>query len=200
MRFDSPGRLAPAVAILLAGCSLLSPPQSEPATAILSKVPDAVPSEPGHASTLLVQRPDISPAYDTTRMAYTLKPYELAYYRDNQWAETPDQMIQPLLVHTLQQTGFFQTVLTPPDSGPASYTLHTEIMELVQDYTRSQPIARVVLHLKLFDESGKTVAEREITERETMQAATSYAGVNAANEALAKGLLEAAEFVMSAAR
>jgi hypothetical protein len=32
-----------------------------------------------------------------------------------------------------------------------------------------------------------------------MQAATSYAGVNAANEALAKALRAAAEFVMSAA-
>jgi phosphopantetheinyl transferase (holo-ACP synthase) len=73
-------------------------------------------------------------------------------------------------------------------------------MELTQDYTRSPPLMRLALHLRLFDESGQAVAEREITERETMQAATSYAGVNAANEALAKALRGAAEFVMSAAR
>jgi cholesterol transport system auxiliary component len=190
-------RLAP---VLLAGCSLLPPPQSEPATSILSKVPDQVPFEPGHASTLLVQRPEISSAYDTTRMAYTVKPYEIAYYRDNQWADTPAQMIQPLLVRTLQQTGFFQAILSAPDPGHTSYVLRTEIMELTQDYTRSPPLMRLTLHLRLFDESGRAVAEREITERETMQAATSYAGVNAANEALAKALRGAAEFVMSAAR
>jgi hypothetical protein len=72
-------------------------------------------------------------------MAYTVKPYQLAYYRDNQWAETPAQMIQPLLVRTLQQTGFFQAILSPPDSGHASYALRTEIMELTQDYTGIPP-------------------------------------------------------------
>jgi hypothetical protein len=76
----------------------------------------------------------------------------------------------------------------------------TEIMELTQDYKGSPPLVRLVLHLQLFDESGRAVAEREITERETMQAATSYAGVNAANEALAKALRGAAQFVMSAVR
>lgn len=199
MKRCSLARLTLAVA-LLAGCSILSPPQSEPANAILSKVPDQVPFEPGQASTLLVQRPEISPAYDTPRMVYTVKPYQLAYYRDNQWAETPAQMIQPLLVRTLQQTGFFQAILNSPDSGQASYTLRTEVAELVQDYTRSPPSARLVLHLQLFDESGQVVAEREITERQTMQAATSHAGVDAANEALAQALRQAAEFVMSAAR
>ena len=153
-------RLAPAAAALLAGCSLLSPPKAEPATAILSKVPDQVPFEPGHASTLLVQRPEINPAYDTTRMVYTVKPYQLAYYRDNQWGGTPAQMIQPLLVRTLQQTGFFRAILSPPDSGHTSYALRTEIVELVQDYTRGPPMVRLVLRLQLFDESGQNMAER----------------------------------------
>jgi hypothetical protein len=50
-------RLAPAAAALLAGCSLLSLPQSEPATAILSKLPDQVPFEPPRVH-VAVLRPD----------------------------------------------------------------------------------------------------------------------------------------------
>jgi len=61
-------------------------------------MPDDVPHEPGRAATLLVLLPEISPAYDTARMAYSVKLYQLAYFRDNEWAETPAQMIQPLLV------------------------------------------------------------------------------------------------------
>ena len=188
-----------APATLLTGCSLLSPAPPEPVTAILNKIPDQMQYESSHA-TLVVQRLEIRTAYDTTRMAYTMRPYELAYYRDNQWVETPAQMIQPLLVRTLEQTGFFRAILNPADSGPASYALRTEITELVQDYTTSPPSARLALHLQLFDETGQSVAEQEITESERMQSSTSYAGVNAANEALAKALGETAQFVMSAVR
>jgi cholesterol transport system auxiliary component len=185
---------------LLTGCSLLSPPRSESVTAVLSKVPDHVPRESGHASTLLVLLPETSPIYDTTRMAYSERSYQLAFFRDNEWGGTPAQMIQPLLVQTLQQTGFFRAILSPPESGSSSYALRTQILELVQDHTVTPPVLRLALRLQLFDASGRPVAGREITEQETMRDTTPYAGVIAANDALAKALGEAAQFVMKAAR
>jgi cholesterol transport system auxiliary component len=133
-------------------------------------------------------------------MAYSVRPYQLAYFRDNQWAATPAQMIQPLLARTLQQTGLFREILSPPQSGQVSYVLRTEITELLQDYTVSPPVLRLTLHLQLFDETGQAIAGREISELETMRDATPYGGVNAANDALAKALLEAAQFVINSAR
>ncbi len=192
--------IAPAAVSLLAGCSLVSPPKSEPATALLSKVPDNIPHEAGDESTLLVLRPEVSAAYNTTRMAYSVKPYQLAYYRDNQWAATPAQMIQPLLVQTLQQTGMFRAIMSPPESGHPNYALRTEIMELVQDYAAGPPVLKLALHVELLNASGQAVADREISKQEPMRDSTSYAGVNAANDALANALREAAQFVMSAAR
>jgi cholesterol transport system auxiliary component len=192
-------RIAIAAASLLTACSLVAPPRSEPATAILSKVPDRLPHKASHASTLLVLRPETSSAYDTTRMAYSVRSYQLAYFRDNQWAGTPAQMIQPLLTRTLEQTGFFRAILSPPASGQ-SYTLRTEIMELVQDYTVSPPVLRLALRLQLLDASSQAVADREISEQEKIQDMTPYAGVNAANDALARALREAAQFVISSAR
>lgn len=183
----------------LSGCSLFLPPRPEPAKAILSEVPDDVPRERRHAATLLVLLPEASADYDTARMAYSVKPYEIAYFRDNEWAETPPQMIQPLLVRTLQRTGFFRAILTPPEIGGASYSLATSIQELIQDYTASPPMLRLALRVQLFSSSGRLVAGREIGVREPMHGATPYAGVIAANHALSKVLREAARFVLASA-
>jgi cholesterol transport system auxiliary component len=187
-------------ALLLVGCSLVSPPKPEPATAILSKMPDNVPQEAGVESTLLIVLPEVSSAYNTTQMAYSEKPYQISYYRDNEWAATPGEMIQPLLVRTLQQTGIFRPTLTPPETGHADYALHTEVIELLQDYTASTPVLRLTLRFQLLDAAGQALADREITKQVAMQDSNSYAGVNAANDALAKALGEAALFVMNSAR
>jgi cholesterol transport system auxiliary component len=183
----------------LVGCSLLLPPKSEPVTAILDKMPDCVPTEDVRAATLLVRLPETSAAYDTTRMAYSVKAYQLAYFRDNQWAGTPAQMIQPLLVRTLQQTGLFRAILSPPESEIPSYTLRTEILELTQDHTTNPPMLRLRLRLQLFQASGRPIASHEIVEQEAMADAVPYAGVVAANDAVAKALRAAAQFVISVA-
>jgi len=160
-------------------------------------MPDDVPHELGRAATLLVLLPEISPAYDTARMAYSVK---LAYFRDNEWAETPAQMIQPLLVQTLQRTGFFRAILTPPETARTSYVLRAKVLELVQDHTISPPVLRLALRLELLGGSGRPIAGRDIAVQETMREATPYAGVIAANHALAKVLRMAAQFVLTSTR
>lgn len=167
---------------------------------MLSEVPADVPHERRHAATLLVPQPYSRPAYDTTRMAYSARLYQIAYFRDNEWAETPAQMIHPLLVRALQLTGFFRAILTPPATGPAGYTLRSEVVELVQDYTVSPPALRLALRLQMLGASGRPVAGDDITVHETMREATPYAGVIAANEALTKALRRATRFVVDSAR
>jgi cholesterol transport system auxiliary component len=184
----------------LVGCSSLFPPKTEPMTAILDKLPDRVPTMAAHPVTLLVRLPETSAAYDTTRMAYSVKSYQLAYFRDNQWAGTPAEMIQPLIVRALQQTGFFRAILSPPESEPASYSLRTEILELTQDYTASPPVLRLRLRLQLFDASGRPIAGHDLVEQETMREARPYSGVVAANDAVSKALSEATLFVTSSVR
>lgn len=187
-------------ALSLPGCSLLLPPRPEPTKSVLRELPNDLPHGRGRAASLLVLLPDIRPAYDTTRMAYSLKLYQLAYFRDNEWAETPAQMILPLLVQTLQRTGLFEAILTPPELGATDYTLRTKILDLLQDYTVSPPVLRFAFRLQLFSASGRPVAGREIAVQEPMREATPYAGVLAANDAVAKALRMAAEFVLNSAR
>jgi cholesterol transport system auxiliary component len=176
---------------------LLSPPQREPAKELLSKLPNATHYAHSQAGSLTILRPEVSPAFDTARMAYTERPYQLGYFRDHEWAEPPAKMMQKLLVETLQQTGFFRSVLIPPAIAPAGYTLRTEIPELIQDYTRTPPLFRLTLRIELLGPSGHSLASREIMMEEPMQAATPYAGVIAANSALARALRDTAELVLA---
>jgi cholesterol transport system auxiliary component len=186
-----------ATVALAAGCALLSPANTEMATARLEKTPAEVPHRDPGPATLLLFRPEAKPAFDTTRMAYTVRPYEVAYYSRHQWGGTPAQMLQPLLVRTLESTGRFKAVLSPPYTGRYTYGLRTEILELVQDYTSDPPVLRLSLRLRLTDDAANRVlATREITLAEPMREKTPYAGVIAANEAGAKALAEAAKFVL----
>jgi len=183
-----------------AGCAFLSPPDAEPTTAVLSKMPTEVPRRNSRPITLLVFPPETSPVYDTTQMAYTLRPYEVAYFSRHEWGQTPSRMLQPLLVRTLEATGYFTAVLTPPYAGRYSYALRTEILQLTQDFTSDPAALQLSLRVQLTDNAtGRLVATKEISVREPMQQKTPYAGVVAANEATAKALQQVAAFVLEKA-
>lgn len=185
-------------AALLAGCAALQPvPQPPMTTWLLDRTPAGLPRAAQQLpASLLVYPPQARPVADTTRMAYTLRAHHLAYYSQNEWAESPPKMLHPLLVRVLDGTGRFTGVLVPPRSGASAYALRSEVLELLQDYTQEPPVVRLVLRLQLADERGhRELGTREITVQETMRDKTPAAGVTAANAAVARALLEVAGFV-----
>jgi cholesterol transport system auxiliary component len=181
----------------LAACAL-TPVADPPVTqSLIEQLPAEVPRRPASAWTLLVLRPQARPAIDTTQMAYALAAHQLAYYARNQWAETPPQMLQPLLVRTLAATGAFAAVVTPPHASAGTLGLRTEIEDLVQDYTQQPPVLRLALRVRLSDErTQKVLGTREIEVREPMSQRAPAAGVSAANAAMAKALQQVAQFVV----
>jgi cholesterol transport system auxiliary component len=182
---------------LVPGCALMSAAPVETRKEVLNKVPVDVPRRASRGAVLLVLPPHTRPIYDTTQMAYTTQPYEIAFFSQHEWAETPAQMLQPLLQRTLQNTQFFSAVLAPPYAGRYSYALRTEIRELIADFTSDPAALAVSLRFQLSDgAAGRIVAVKEISIREPMQKKTPYAGVVAANEAIAKALLQLATFVL----
>lgn len=186
---------------LLSGCAALLPqPPAEIHREVLDKLPSGVPQRNSRAAALLVLSPQSRPVYDTPQMAYMVRPHEIAFFAQHEWAETPAQMLQPLLVKTLQDTRFFSAVLSPPYAGRYGYALRTEIRELVADFTSEPAAVQLSLRVELTDRTAAPVAVQEIAVREPMQARTPYAGVVAANEAAAKALLEIARFVLDKAR
>jgi cholesterol transport system auxiliary component len=184
----------------LAGCSVLAPLDVNVTTAVLDSVPSDVPHAGRGPETLLVHPTQAPERIDTRRMAYSLRPHHFAYFARNEWAESPADMLRPLLVRTLEATGRFAAVVTPPASG-AHYGLHTELAELLQDFGAAPPLLRLSLRLRLVDErNDRALGVRELDLQEPLQQQTPYAGVVAANAALARALRAAAGFVLEAAR
>lgn len=184
----------------VAACALLSTPSKvHVEKAILTKVPQDPPQRTSRGDTILVFAPKGAPLYDTTQMAYSTRPNEVAYFSEREWAETPPQMFYPLLVKTLDNTNAFRAVLTEPFTARYGYGLRTEILELLQDFSSDSASLVLSLRFQLTDYGAKTViATREISVREPLRERNSYAGVIAANEATAKALQQMAQYVLLA--
>lgn len=189
--------IAVLVVTLVAGCTLLSPVQVETRKGVLDQIPVEIPQRITHTSTLLVLPPETNPTYNTTQMAYTIRPYQVDFFTQHEWSATPAQMLQPLLIKTLENTHYFIEVLTPPYPGNYTYALRTQIVELSQNFTTEPAAARLSLRVQLINgATSKIIAHKVIELREPMQHKNSYSGVVAANTATAKALHEIAKFVL----
>jgi cholesterol transport system auxiliary component len=183
--------------LMLHGCALMSPAQPQPAKHMLSKMPPQLPQRGAHAASLLVFPPKTRPVYDTTRIAYTLQDHEIAYFSRHEWGETPSQMLRPLLEGTLRQTQYFSAVLTPPYAGRYGYALRTEVREFVADFRSEPPALRFSLRFELSEgATDRVLVVKEISVHESIPANTPQASVAAANDAVAKALLELASLVL----
>jgi cholesterol transport system auxiliary component len=187
-------------AAITPGCALMTHAQVETHKQVLAKVPSDIPQGRALGATLLVLLPEGKAVYDTTEMAYTLKPYQVEYFSRNEWGERPSQMLHALLVKTLRGTGQFKEVLASPHIGPHKYALRSEILELQQDFTTDTPTLRLAMRVQLVDgASQKIIASRELHASEPMREKSPYAGVVAANDAAARILRDIARFVIETA-
>jgi cholesterol transport system auxiliary component len=184
----------------LSGCTLFSPVNVDTKNNVLKNIPLDLPGERTRPATLLVLEPETTPAYATTQMAYSTQAYQIAYFTKNDWAETPSQMIQPLIVQTLRNTHYFSEVLSPPDFGRHTFVLHSEILELKQDFTSEPAMLQLAMRISLSrDATNQVVATKELSVSQPMSERNPYAGVVAANEALPKLLRGLAQFVVEKA-
>ena len=185
---------------ILSSCGLFSPVKMEIQKYVINKTPSDLPNAKSRAASLSVLVPETNPIYGTAQMAYTMQPYQIAYFSQNEWGETPSQMIQPLIVQTIQNTHCFSVVLSQPHFGRHTYALRTEILELKQDFTSDPATLDLSMRFQVSREAtNQIIATKEISVREPMREKTPYAGVVAANDATAKLLQELARFIVETA-
>jgi cholesterol transport system auxiliary component len=186
--------------LLLTSC--LSPVKTDTgATYMLYRVPDCLPKKRMRDASILVAMPNTSSAYDTTQMAYTTRPYQISYYSQNSWAETPAEMIEPLIVHTLQKSRYFRTVVAAPYAGRYQYFLSTRILMLERDFTREPSVIRFKMRAQLSNAlTGRVIKTKEFKVEQPTRDCTPYSGVLAANAAVSKVLAGLAIFSRENAR
>jgi len=182
--------------LLLVSCSVFSPIKTQPeARYELKSIPPVAVAKRAHASTLMVMNPETNPPFNTTQMAYTNQPYQISYFAKSRWAATPAEMLQTVIVQTLQNTHYFHAVIQPPSNSQYSYALSTQVITLIQDFSSNPSRVRLTLEAQLTRTgTGRIIASKRFSIVEPSPQNSPYGGVIAANRASARMLNELTEF------
>lgn len=183
--------------IFLTSCSVFGPvsPGSHQTYVINPEVHPPVKSNRGQG-TLLVSAVSSDSIYNTTQMLYSTKPYEIAYFSKSEWAETPPQMLQTLIVQTLQNTHHFSAVTTSPVSS-YNYTLNTQLLELRQVFNGYGSQLHLKMRIQIVNAAtNQVIATKEFSVVQTPPMRSPYGGVIAANRAAAMMMNEIARFTV----
>lgn len=175
------------LSLLIASCSILSPVKTAPVSIYTLSATGgsaAVHSRAGRP-VLMVSAPTAAPGYQTSNMLYTKRPFELNNFARNRWAAPPAEMLAPLLVQSLQNSGCLNAVVSPPFSGNASMVLDTRLLALQQEFKGRSSQVRLVLQMNLQNNTTREVLASPQFEVVVPAASDPYAGVVAANKAVA---------------
>ena len=180
--------------IAVSSCAVQAGPTS---TYVLTAVPTVSAKHSHRHVAVLVTLPDLSPAYNTTEMAYTTQPYQMSYFVKSGWLEAPSHMLQPLIQQTLINTHAFQAVGASAAMGHFDYAVNTQILQFEQDFTSARSVFRLGLRVQLLDAvTNRIIASKDITVVEPAPQNTPYGGVIAANQATSKALMAIAQFCL----
>lgn len=185
--------------LALSSCSLFSPVPSQSTSAyVINTTPCNIGKESRQRTTLFVAPMEADPIYNTTAMAYTTKPYQIAYFGKNSWAEPPAAMIQPLIIQTLQNTHHFRAVNGGSSIGNYDYILKTQLLELQQAFLSNTSIVHLKIRAQIINaNNGQVMATKQFSVSEMTAQKTPYSGVVATNRATAVILEEIARFCLN---
>jgi cholesterol transport system auxiliary component len=177
---------------------MFSPVKSEtPTTYLINAAPHPLAQKRNHHLILLVNTPDGNSVYNTTAIAYTTHPYQIGYFVKSVWAETPTQMLQPLITQTLQRTHYFRLVGSSASVSQYSYILNTHLVKLVQDFSRTPHLLHFSLRAELINAgSSQVIASKEFSVDELIACDDTYSGVVATNRAVARVMSQLARFTV----
>jgi cholesterol transport system auxiliary component len=140
----------------------------------------------GNSPVVQLSPPQAEPGFETPRMVYLKRPYELEYFATNLWADTPASMLTPLLVQSLTQSGIWRDVVLLPSSVPGDYRLDIYGFALQQEFLQQPSRVRVTALAQLVDLRQSTILGMQRFEAiEPAPSENAYGGVIAANRAVA---------------
>lgn len=186
---------------LLTSCSsLLGPVQTTPPNVYLlnPNFPTVHQAKTSATNlTLLVAKPTSALWINNNHMVYQQKPNELRDFSKNQWADTPSNMIQPLLVQALQRTRYFHAVVAAPFSANYDEQLDVHLLDFYQDFTHVPSQYRIKAQIVVINSStNHVIATTQYSISVPARFDTPKGGVDAANIAVTQLLAAIAKFIM----
>jgi cholesterol transport system auxiliary component len=191
--------LALSLSALLAACSGTLLPKPAPAPARYTLDDGSTGAAPRAASAgapaLTVDVPRAAPGYGSRRMVYLRRPQELETFAFHEWVDEPAQMLAPLLVRALQDSGGFRVVLLAPSAATGGWRLETELLRLHQDFSMQPSQVRLSLRAVLLEAATRQAfAWREFDVSVPAASDDPVAGVLAAHTATQRLLSAVALF------
>ncbi len=182
-------QVACALLVLTAAGCLSSRSESQSAhTYRLSLDPERTEVRPAdiNGPILQVSLPLAEPGFETPRMVYVKRPYELEQYALNQWADQPARMFASLMVQALGRTGLWRAVVPVPGPIRGDFRLDSYGFSLQQEFMQDPSLVRVTVRAQLVEaKESRVVGTRAFESVEKAQSDDAYGGVVAANRAIA---------------
>jgi len=131
--------IAAVVALSCAGCSTGSLFDSDtpvPSAYVIAPAPaGSLTGAPTTAVNISVGRPDFAPGLDTDRIA-VLKGRELDYFRGVRWGGRTVEVVQSMLVGTMNDQQLFRSVTAEQARVANDYTLDVEVRNFEAEYAQ----------------------------------------------------------------
>ncbi len=136
--------------------------------------------------------------HQTDQMLYVKKPYQIEAFVKNEWVSPPAEMLYPLLVQSLQRSGYFYAVASSLYNVEADYRLDTQLLNLEQNFLKKPSAMDVTVKIVLTRVAdNKVIASRIISQHIACPMDTPYGGVIAANKATLQLTATVTNFVIS---
>ncbi len=195
--------------ITLTACSALQPSTTpQPTFYSLDNARRALPAQAAIASaphsaklTLIINPTRAAAGFDSQRIIYVREPHKLEYFAHSEWIDPPAQMLAPLLVAAMQNSGAFSAVVPAPGAAVGDWRLDTEIIRLQHAFDVQPSRVRFTLRAYLIDsKTRRVVAWREFDDYAPAASEDPYGGVVAANRVVQSVLDKLSVFCAESAR
>ena len=148
-------------------------------------------------TSILVSQPEAMAGFTTEEMHYIEKPFEVSTFVHNAWVSSPGNMLYPLLMQSLQKTGYFFAVASGPYLDKADYRLDSQLITLQQNFLKKPSSMELKIKIMLTHiADNRVVVSRIFSENIPCPIDTPYGGVIAANMATEKFTKELAKFIV----
>lgn len=154
-----------------------------------------------HRISLLVTPVGAVSSYQTEEMLYVDKPFQLESFAKNAWKSPPADMLYPLMVESLQRSGYFYAITTNLYSEHSDYRLDTELLKLEQNFLSKPSTIQFSVKVVLTHvEDNLVLGSRIMSYSIPCERDTPYGGVLAANKASQQFTAAVTDFVISQLR
>ena len=187
------------LALILSGCSLL--PKAEPVVIhrYTLDYPVVETRMDSSGPVILVSRIYTRMGLASHRMMYRRDVHKVAYFTKNQWIAPPADMLEPLIVDSLESAGRFAAVVQPGSPVVADLRLDLHLAELYQDFSSRPGSVRFRIRAQLLNMNTLSVlATQQFDYSLPVATETAASGVDAINMVVQKFLPELVKFSLAA--